>query len=134
MIIGDTIVHEIEIHAPPEVVFTYFTDPDRHLRWLGRKANLDPRPDGVYEVEMNDTTTVIGHYKLVSPPSQIVFTWGFRDDDRIPPGSSTVTVTLTPSGGGTLVRLVHTGLPYPALASHEKGWTGYLADLVAVLA
>lgn len=27
------------------------------------------------------------------------------------------------------LRLVHTGLPHPALAGHDKGWHGYLSQL-----
>ncbi|MCI0687418.1 MAG: SRPBCC domain-containing protein, partial [Sporichthyaceae bacterium] len=129
---GDHIEHEIHVQAPPEIVFSYFTDPDRHRRWLGRTATLDPRPGGIYQVEMNDNATVSGHFNLVDPPSRLQFTWGFLGNDAIPPGSSTVSITLTPSQGGTLLRLKHTGLPHPALTPHDHGWAGYLADLAAL--
>jgi uncharacterized protein YndB with AHSA1/START domain len=131
-IIGDGIEHEIQVQAPPEIVFTYFTDPRRHLRWLGRAATLDPRPGGIYEVEMNDNATVNGNYTVVDPPSRLEFTWGFLGNADIPPGSSTVAITLTPNRGGTLIRLEHRGLPYPALGPHDAGWVGYLADLAAL--
>jgi hypothetical protein len=42
--------------------------------------------------------------------------------------------TLTPDADATVVRLVHTGLPHPALAPHDEGWTGYLAQLVGAAA
>jgi hypothetical protein len=28
---------------------------------------------------------------------------------------------------------VHTGLPHPALAGHEEGWSGYLAQLAQAM-
>ncbi|MDN5857883.1 MAG: SRPBCC domain-containing protein [Pseudonocardia sp.] len=128
-IVDDEFVHEVRIEAAPEVVFRYFTDADRHTRWLGRRATLDPRPGGVYRCAVNDTVTIVGEYLHVEPPKLVVFTWGFDGDAAVPPGSSTVTVTLTPDAEATLLRLVHTGLPHPALAPHGKGWAGYLNTL-----
>ena len=38
--------HAVRIEAPPEVVFPYFTDPERMMSWMGIAAMLDPRPGG----------------------------------------------------------------------------------------
>ena len=54
---------------------------------------------------------------------------GLEGDPRVPPGSSTVTVTLERVDAGTRLRLVHTGLPHPSLAAHDTGWHGYLSQL-----
>jgi uncharacterized protein YndB with AHSA1/START domain len=131
VIIAGRIEREIHIQAPPEVVFAFFTDAAKHPRWMGRNAVLDPRPGGLYRVEVTDTHTVVGEYLLVEPPSKIVFTWGFAGNQTIPPGSSTVDITLTPDRDGTLLHLTHTGLPHPALHDHHRGWTGYLTQLAA---
>ena len=131
---GDRVQHEIRIHAPPEVVFRFFTDPFMHDRWIGQHATLDPRPGGIYRCVMNDTVAVAGQFVVVEPPHRVVFTWGFESDPAVPPGSSTVTVTLAPEGAGTRLRLVHTGLPHPAIDPHREGWAGYLAQLVAAVA
>lgn len=128
-IVADRIEHELHIEAPPEVVFAYFTEPARHVEWMGQAANLDPRPGGVYEMTVNDNATVLGEYVSLEPPHLIEFTWGFVGNDAVPPGSANVRVTLTDADGGTRLRLVHTGLPHPALAPHDEGWTGYLAAL-----
>jgi uncharacterized protein YndB with AHSA1/START domain len=130
---GVTLVHEIRIQASPETVFAYFTDPDRHVLWLGRQATLDPRPGGIYRCVVNETATIVGEYVVVDPPRQVVFTWGFAGDQAVPPGTSTVTVTLVPDGSGTLLTLVHTGLPYPALDPHHTGWQRYLNQLAREL-
>ena len=126
---GDRVEQEIHIQAPPEVVFRFFTDPAMHDRWIGQRATLDPRRGGIYRCVMNDTATVVGEYVEVEPPHRVVFTWGFENNPGIPPGSSTVSVTLTADQNGTRVRLVHTGLPHPAIAPHCQGWAGYLAQL-----
>lgn len=83
---------------------------------------------------MHDTATVVGEYVVVDPPRRIVFTWGFDGGAAVPPGISDVAVTLTPVPEGTLLRLVHTGLPHPALAGHDAGWSGYLAQLAGTAA
>jgi uncharacterized protein YndB with AHSA1/START domain len=132
-IIEDRIEQELHIAASPEVVFSFFTDPAKHPLWMGRQAALDARPGGIYRCEVNDTHTVIGEFVLVEPPSRVVFTWGFAGNDAVPPGSSTVSITLTPTPDGTHLHLIHTGLPHPALGGHEEGWEGYLAQLVAAV-
>jgi len=128
---GDHIEHEIRISAPAAVVFAYFVDEQRHLDWMGRRVELDPRPGGIYRCTMPDRTVVAGTYLTVDPPHRVVFTWGYEGDATIPPGSSTVEITLIPDGDATLLRLVHTGLPHPQLGPHDQGWTGYLATLAA---
>jgi uncharacterized protein YndB with AHSA1/START domain len=133
-ITGDRIEHEIHVQAPPEVVFRFFTDPAMHDRWLGQRATLDPRRGGIYRCVMNDTATVVGQYIEVEPPHRVVFTWGFENNPQIPPGSSTVSITLTADHRGTRVRLVHTGLPHPAITPHHQGWAGYLAQLADTVA
>src|SRR5260370_33167208 len=92
-----------------------------HDRWLGRRATLDPRCGGIYRCVMNDTATVVGEYVEVTPPYRVVFTWGFENNPAIPPGSSTVTVTLTADHNGTLVRLGRTGRPPPAICPPHHG-------------
>jgi uncharacterized protein YndB with AHSA1/START domain len=129
---GDRIEHEIRVAAPVELVFAYFVDERRHLDWMGQQVELDPRPGGIYRAAMPDATVVVGTYLAVDPPHRVVFTWGYEGDATIPPGSSTVEVTLVSDGDATLVRLVHIGLPHPQLGPHDQGWRGYLARLAAL--
>lgn len=128
---GDRIEQELHIAAAPHVVFEMFTDPVLYVSWMGREATLDPRPGGIYRCVVHDAATIRGEYVVVDPPHRIDFTWGFEGNPRNPPGSSLVTVTLTPAAGGTLLRLIHTGLEHPALGSHDRGWVGYLEQLAA---
>jgi uncharacterized protein YndB with AHSA1/START domain len=126
----DVIEQEIRILAPPEAVFPYFTDPDKMRRWKGIDHKLDPRPGGIYRADMNGKDIVHGEYIEVDPPHRVSFTWGWEGQGApVPPGSSTVEVTLVPDGDGTIVRLVHRGLPLEAVEPHAAGWRHYLARL-----
>lgn len=125
-------VIEIErrIEARPEEVFVYLTDADMYTSWMGMAAELDPRPGGVYRVTMNRDTIAVGEYLAVDPPSRVVFTWGWEGDGTVPPGSTTVEITLREDGDGTILRLRHSGFPTDeAAASHRVGWTMYVERL-----
>ena len=125
---------EVQIEASPETVFEFFTDPAKATRWMGSAATLDPRPGGVYRVDIGQWTNV-GEFVEVDPPNRIAWTWGWEGhDDMIPPGSSTVEVTLTPDGDATIVRLVHRDLPVHAVEPHAHGWDLYMPRLAIVAA
>jgi uncharacterized protein YndB with AHSA1/START domain len=138
----EPIVKELRIDASPETVFAFFTEPDKLTRWLATEATLDPRPGGVnHQTHPGDADNPRGPYYMrgefveVSPPSRVVFTWGFENTDiGVEPGTSTVEVTLAPDGDGTQLRLVHRGLPESARASHDGGWEELLGRLAALVA
>jgi uncharacterized protein YndB with AHSA1/START domain len=132
----DAIVCETTIAAEPETVFAFFTDSDLYARWMGVRAQLDARPGGTYSVDVNDLSLARGTFLEVVPPSRIVFTFGWEGKDQpLPPGSSTVEVTLTPTADGTHVRLVHRGLRLIEVREqHRDGWQLYLGRLTTVAA
>jgi uncharacterized protein YndB with AHSA1/START domain len=127
----NTIELQVRLSAPPEEVFLYLTEPERYVRWQGVKAELDPRPGGVYRVWMDEDTIASGTFVEVDPARGVVFTWGWEGNQGVPPGSTTVEITLEADGDGTVLSLRHTGLPEgEAAAMHEEGWrhfTGRLA-------
>jgi uncharacterized protein YndB with AHSA1/START domain len=124
---------ETRVAARPEFVFAYFVQPELYRRWKGTGAELDARPGGGYRVMMPTGHVVVGEYVVVEPPMRVVFTWGWEGDPDLPPGSSTVEVTLVPDGDGTIVRLRHAGLPDEASAEqHIDGWQRYLGRLAVV--
>jgi uncharacterized protein YndB with AHSA1/START domain len=121
---------ETRIEAPPDVIFDYFTDPKKYVRWMGLAAELDPQPDGEYIVTAPGGHVTRGRYLLVDPPRRLRFTWGWEDMPDVPPGSSTVDVTFEPDGEGTIVRLRHSGLPSDGQREmHRHGWTRYFERL-----
>jgi len=124
------VTREVRIDARPEIVFEFVTDPALMVRWMGSQAEADPRPGGVYRVVVNPRSTVRGVYIEVVPHSRVGFTWGFEEPDAtVAPGASTVEVTLTPDGDGTVLRLVHRDLPEPSRPQHDKGWEHFLQRL-----
>ena len=121
----------IRIDASPSTVFQYFVDPERMLAWMGVTVEVDPQPGGIYRVDVSGRDVASGTFVEVRPDERVVWTWGWEHSDEIPPGSSTVEVTLSPDGDGTLVRLRHTGLPdTDAGAAHIHGWEHYTQRLV----
>jgi uncharacterized protein YndB with AHSA1/START domain len=130
--------HEVRIEASPETVFSFFTDPEKMVRWMGVAAVLDPRPGGIFQTNVVERFSAKGNYVEVEPDERIVFTWGWAEfgygDPPIPPGSSTVEVVLVPDGEATILRLTHRDLPADLREFHAAGWGHYLARLAAVMA
>lgn len=132
----DEIVREIHIAARPEEVFPYFTDARKMVAWKAVHAELDARPGGVLRMDVTGRRDVaLGTYLEIDPPHRVVFTWGWEDGDPAsPPGSSVVEVTLVPTCDGTLLRLVHRGVPEEKRSRSAAGWGHYLARLALVAA
>jgi uncharacterized protein YndB with AHSA1/START domain len=128
----DAVVKTIVISASPEHVFTFFTDPARMLRWIGTAVELDPRPGGLFRVMPNGVDVIVGKFLELTPPSRVVFTWGFEGSGQaLPAGASIVEVTLRAVPGGTEVRLVHRSLPEDMIERHDFGWQHYIARIAS---
>jgi uncharacterized protein YndB with AHSA1/START domain len=120
--------HSVDIAAPPEAVYPYLTRAEAIVAWMGDYAVLDAVPGGVFHVDIN-VVTVRGRYLELDPPHRLLISWGHAGSDRLPPGSSTVEITLTPIRGGTRVSVEHRDLPPKDAAQHAAGWPHFLARL-----
>jgi uncharacterized protein YndB with AHSA1/START domain len=120
---------ERRIAAPPADVYAYLTDSVRWARWQGQSAEVEPVPGGRLRLTMANGATAEGRFIQLVPDSRVVFTWGWRGDEVVPPGSSTVEIELAPDGDGTLLRLTHRDLPPEQLPVHRAGWDHYLPRL-----
>jgi uncharacterized protein YndB with AHSA1/START domain len=128
---------ELQIDARPETVWEFLVDPAKAVRWMGMRAIFDPRPGGEYRVDVIPGHTASGEFVELDPPHRLVFTWGWEPGEDgehpVPPGSSTIEISLEPEGEGTRLRFTHRDLPSEESAkSHEVGWDHYLARLVTV--
>ena len=110
--------------------FALITQPDRLRRWQVVTARVDLRAGGDYRWTIIPGHAVAGTFTEVDPGRRVVFTWGWEGSPDLPPGTSTVVVTLEPAAGGTMVHLTHEGLSAEQEASHAAGWTHYLDRLV----
>ena len=132
---SEIVEKEVRIAAQPETVFSYFTDAEKMQMWMGQQVTLDPRPGGTYRVDINGQHIAAGEFVEVVPHTRVVFTFGWEGDGApIPPGSSTVEITLTPDGDGTLVRLRHSDLPSEMQEVHAEGWDNYMPRLAMAAA
>lgn len=124
----------IHISAQPETVFPYLTDLDRVVLWMGSTAILDPKPGGIYQVRISAQDVMRGNFLEVDPPNRVSFTFGWEGEGSpVPPGSTTVEITLEAVEGGTLVRLRHSDLPEGQVEQHAMGWEHYFGRLQTVL-
>jgi uncharacterized protein YndB with AHSA1/START domain len=123
---------ERHIAARPGTVFSFFTERDKWLGWMGKDGEFTFEPGGAYRTNVTSDNIAQGQFIEIDPPKRIVFTWGWVEGDiPVPPGSSTVEITLEPVDEGTLLRLAHRGLSSPeACAAHAEGWTHYIRRLV----
>jgi len=124
---------ETRIQARPEAIFAFFTDPVLYRSWMGDRAELDPRAGGTYRIHVPGGRVAEGRFVVVEPPHRIVFTWGWVGSDEVPPGSTTVDISLRQDGDVTIVRLGHSGLPSDvSREQHVLGWRHYLGRLAVV--
>jgi uncharacterized protein YndB with AHSA1/START domain len=124
------LTREVFIAAAPEIVFGFLTDPRLMAKWFGLSHELEPRPGGVFRVEVSRGNIARGRYVEVKPPSRVAFTWGWETADSdlamLPPGASLVEIELEAKEGGCLLRLRHSRLPADALPIHRERWSLYL--------
>ncbi|MGO2860140.1 MAG: SRPBCC family protein [Brevibacterium sp.] len=120
----------IDIDASPETVFEYLTTNDGMTAWMGQFADLDPRPGGLFAVDIAGHP-VRGEFLDVDRPRRVRMSWGFAGSEDLPAGASTVEFTLTPTGTGTRVVLVHSDLPETEVRGHAYGWAHFLPRLAS---
>lgn len=120
------------IEASPTDVYAYLTDAARWRRWQGADATLDPRVGGVFSVLMANGMNARGQFLELVPDRRVVFTWGWVDNESLPPGSTTVEIDLQVDGDATLLILTHRSIPDEELPAQRAGWTHYLPRLAVV--
>jgi uncharacterized protein (TIGR03086 family) len=125
-----TIEKSVLVPLDAEQTFALLTEPERLRRWQGISARVDLRAGGDYRWTVIPGSNAGGSITEVEPGRRIVFTWAWEGPDGLPSDTSTVTITLEPTEGGTTVRLVHEGLTDDEGAGHLQGWNHYLDRLV----
>jgi uncharacterized protein (TIGR03086 family) len=107
--------------------FALITQPDRLRRWLAVSARVDLRAGGEFRWTLTPMAVAAGTVTEVDPGRRIVL--GFGWEQSAEPRTDTVTITIEPAEGGTLVRLVHEGLPEDHVKDVLEGWTHFFERL-----
>jgi uncharacterized protein YndB with AHSA1/START domain len=128
----DVVVVEVFIAAPPDRVFQAITDPQQLAQWWGQKdlyrirhRESDLRIHGHWLSSgvgaEGSEFQVAGEYLEIDPPRLLLHTWVAS---YMGPMVTTVRWELTPSQGGTLVKVTHSGFAgnAEAASSHGQGW------------
>src|SRR6478735_4114258 len=116
-----TIEREIYVEASPEVVFEVVSSPDHLQQWWPDEAHYDPVPGSTGEIvfgKPGDDGRAVVQLTVVEalPPRTFSFRWTNPFGEPAASGNSLfVTFELTPSGGGTLLKMTETGF-------REMGW------------
>ena len=136
-----TIERSVIIEADPETVFGFLLDPNLMAEWFGISHVLEAKPGGSFRVEVSQGNIAIGVYTEVTPHRRVAFTWGWESASpaqsalsALKPGSSTVEIDLEPHPCGTLLQLVHRGLPEDLAKIHAARWEEYLHRLATHMA
>jgi uncharacterized protein (TIGR03086 family) len=107
--------------------FALITEPDRLRRWLTVSARVDLRAGGEFRWTLTPMAVSAGTFTEVDPGRRIVLGFGWEQSGE--PRTDTVTITIEPAEGGTLVRLVHEGLPEDHVKDVLEGWTHFFERL-----
>ncbi|MET8145665.1 TIGR03086 family metal-binding protein [Sphaerisporangium sp. NPDC005288] len=107
--------------------FALITQPDRLRRWLAISARVDLRAGGEFRWTLTPMAVAAGTVTEVDPGRRIVLGFGLEQSGR--PRTDTVTITIEPAEGGTLVRLIHQGLPEDQVQDVLEGWTHFFQRL-----
>jgi uncharacterized protein YndB with AHSA1/START domain len=133
MTLNERLDRTIHIDAPPAVVFQYFTDDARWASWWGKGSSIEPTPGGKVYIRHPNAVEIVGEVIEVTPPSKIVFTYGFPAGQPIPAGASRVTIALAPERRGTRLDLRHEFADAAARDMHVQGWRYQLSVFANVV-
>ncbi len=141
----DTVKITRQFKAPRERVFAAFSSAEMLSRWLGPAdgkvldAKVDFKVGGRYRYAFNSAQmgdmAVSGEYREITPPSKIVFTWQWEDDEDWAKIESVITIDLVAQGAETELRLTQVGFPTTeSRDNHGHGWGACFNRLESLLA
>jgi uncharacterized protein YndB with AHSA1/START domain len=111
----DDIRHEIEIDAPPDVVFSKLVEPDELNRWIAYNAAVEPHVGGTLDLGYGEEYA--SKILEIEPGSKLTYGWA---------GTQTVTWTLEGSGGKTRLLIVHSGFDPDTVPGERLGWLNFI--------
>jgi uncharacterized protein YndB with AHSA1/START domain len=143
-----TIEREIYVDASPDVVFDVVSSPEHLKEWWPDEARYEPTPGATGELVFGargEGGTVVSFTVVdARPPETFVFRWTHPAGEPAAENNSLlVTFDLTPSRGGTLLKMTETGFREMGwqlavleqqFAEHNAGWDFYLPRIAPYVA
>jgi uncharacterized protein YndB with AHSA1/START domain len=101
----EQVEREVEVPAPPDEVWPALTDPERLGDWFDADVDLEVRPGGAGSFRFADGEVRRAMVREVDENERLSFVWWPLSPAGVGP-TTTVTITLEPTGTGSRVRLV----------------------------
>lgn len=132
-----TIVREIHVEAPPDVVFEVVTSPDHLREWWPDDAVVEPTPGFEGELVFGERGTPNAQIPRITvvdaePPRLFSFRWAYPDDVAAGPTTALlVTFEIGATDVGSRLRMTETGFRELGWSEavvadthrdHERGW------------
>jgi uncharacterized protein YndB with AHSA1/START domain len=90
-----------------------------------------PRPGDAFHLDL-DGTVIAGRYIEVDPPHCLVIGWDHQGTNEATPTPALIEITLTPTGGGTNVKVQLSGLSAEDAAFYRQLWARHFARIADV--
>lgn len=140
-------IHQIELAAPPEVVFKLLITPSAIRRWWGAsRAIVLPKVGGVWAAAWGDEDIpdFVSVFKIaaIEKPKRLFLTETkyFAKNGPLPFKSEMTTEFIVePAGGGSILQVAQEGFPDDPVADEfyaacGKGWQETFAEIEKYLA
>lgn len=126
---------ERQIAYPPEKIWRALTQPELLAEWLMQN---DFRPDVGHKFQLRGEWGGVLDCQVLAlePYERLAYSWTHKSEDPAYALESVVTFTLTPTGGGTLLRVEQAGFrpeQKQAYGGAHAGWKTFLGNLETLL-
>lgn len=125
-----TLEVELEIDAPVEQVWSALTEAEELMRWFPFQAEVDPGEGGQIRMSWDGAFASALDVEVWEAGRRLRTTWpAHSETPGEPPAPTVVDYRIEPrEGGGTRLRLVHSGFPAAddwdeVFDGHLRGWS-----------